>query len=65
MKFLLDKDSCQPKLLFLCPILELKVIGLDSIDVVLVDVETEQVESRTASNLISIFCCPQSKWTKQ
>jgi hypothetical protein len=38
---------------FLCPILELKLIGLDSVDIVLVDFETEQVETagtaRTAS----------------
>jgi hypothetical protein len=41
-KYLLNKDSCQTKLVFLCPILqvELKLIGLDSVDVLLVDVET-------------------------
>ena len=40
MKFLLNKDSCQTNLVLLCPILELKLIGLDSVDAVLVDVET-------------------------
>jgi hypothetical protein len=37
------------------PILELKLIGLESVDVVLVDVETEQVETRLASNLVAIL----------
>jgi hypothetical protein len=32
----------------------LKLIGLDSVDAVLVDVETEQVETRTANHLVSI-----------
>jgi hypothetical protein len=39
----------------MCPILELKLIGLESVGVVLVDVETEQVETRAASNLVSIL----------
>ncbi len=42
LKFLLNKDSCQTNLVILCPILELRLIGLDSVDVLLVDVETEQ-----------------------
>ena len=54
MKFLLNKDSCQTNPVLLCPILELKLIGLDSVDAVLVDVKTEQVETRTANNLVSI-----------
>jgi hypothetical protein len=36
-----------------CPILELKLIGLESLDVVLVDVETKQVKTRAASNLVT------------
>jgi hypothetical protein len=43
---LLNKDSCPKKLVFLCLILELKLIGLDSVDVVLEDVETKQVENK-------------------
>jgi hypothetical protein len=39
LKFLLNKDSCQTNLVFLCPIFELKLIRLDFVDVVLVDVE--------------------------
>ncbi len=54
-KTLLNKDSCRTKLVFLCPILELKLIGLESVDVVLVVVETKQVETRAASNLVAIF----------
>jgi hypothetical protein len=54
LKFLLNKDSCQTNIVLLCPILELKVIGLNSVDVVLVDVETEQVETRTAKKFVSI-----------
>jgi hypothetical protein len=33
----------------------LKLRGFDSADVVLVNVENEQVETRTANNLVSIF----------
>jgi hypothetical protein len=55
LKVLLNKDSCPRQLVFLCPILELKLIGLASVDVVLVDVETKQVEKKTAGNLVSIF----------
>jgi hypothetical protein len=40
LKVLLNKDSCRTKLVFLCPILELNLIGVKSVDVVLVDVET-------------------------
>jgi hypothetical protein len=36
LKFFLKKDSCQTKLVFLCPILKLKSVGLESVDVVLV-----------------------------
>jgi hypothetical protein len=57
LKFLLNKDSCQTNIVLLCPILELKVIGLNSVDVVLVNVElteTEQVETRTANFFVSI-----------
>jgi hypothetical protein len=39
----------------LYPILELKLVGFESVDVVLVDVETQQVEMRAASNLVAIF----------
>jgi hypothetical protein len=49
-----EGDSCQTNLVLLCPILELKLIGLDSVHAVLVDVETEQVETRKANNLVSI-----------
>ena len=52
LKFLLNKDSCQTNLVLLCPILELKLIGLYSVDAVLVDVKTEQVEKRTANNFV-------------
>jgi hypothetical protein len=37
------------------PILELKFIGLESVDVVLVDDAYEQVETRAASDLVAIF----------
>jgi hypothetical protein len=40
LNFLLNKDSCRTKLVFLCPILELILVGLEFVDVVLVDVET-------------------------
>jgi hypothetical protein len=33
-----------------CPILELKATGLETVDVVLVDVETEQGEIRAATS---------------
>ena len=36
-------------------ILEWKAIGLESVDVVLVDVENEQVEKMTANDLVSIL----------
>jgi hypothetical protein len=36
-----------------CPILELKFIGLESVDLVLADVETKQVEMRRASNIVT------------
>jgi hypothetical protein len=51
------QDSCQTRLVFFCPILELKLIGLqvDSVHVVLVHVRTEQVKLKTASNLVAIF----------
>jgi hypothetical protein len=39
LKFLLHKDCCRTKLVFLCPILELRLTGLESVDVVLVDVD--------------------------
>ena len=55
LKFLLNKDCCRTKLVFLCPILELKLIGLESVDIVLVDVENKQVETRAASNLVAIL----------
>ncbi len=54
-KLFLNKDSCQTKRILLCPILELKLIGLESVDGVLVDVETKLVETRAANNLIAIF----------
>jgi alcohol dehydrogenase YqhD (iron-dependent ADH family) len=54
LHFFLNKDSCQTKLVFSCPILELKLIGLESVDVVLVNIETEQVKMRAASNLVAI-----------
>jgi hypothetical protein len=38
-----------------CPILELKLIGLESVDLVLVVVETKQVEMRAASNLVTFI----------
>jgi hypothetical protein len=38
-----------------CPIHGLKLIGLESVDVVLVDIETEMVETRAASNLFAIL----------
>jgi hypothetical protein len=40
LNFLLNKHSCQTKLVLVCPILGLKLIGLGSVDVVLVDIET-------------------------
>jgi hypothetical protein len=43
------------KSVFACPILELKLIGLESVNVVCVDVEIKQVETRAASNLVAIF----------
>jgi hypothetical protein len=46
------------------PILELKLIGFDSLDVMLVDGEIKQVETMTASNPVLIFCCLESKLTK-
>ena len=55
LKIILNKDSCQTKPVFLFQILELKLICVDSVDVVLVDVETNQVEMKPASNLVSIF----------
>ena len=48
LNFLFNKDSCKTKvitLVLVCPILELKLIGLEYIFVVLVDVKTKQVES--------------------
>jgi hypothetical protein len=42
LKFLLNQDSCKTKLVFLCHILESKFIGPESVDVLLVDIETEQ-----------------------
>jgi hypothetical protein len=54
LNFFLKKDSCQTKLVFLCPILELKLIGLESADALLVDVETEQVVTRVASSFVAI-----------
>ncbi len=54
-KVFLNKDSCQSKLVFLCPILEWKLIGLESVDVLRVDIETKQVKTRAASNLVAIF----------
>jgi hypothetical protein len=56
LNFLLNKDSCQTKLV-LVHIHGLKLIGLESVHVVLVDVEpeTELVETRAASNLVAIF----------
>jgi hypothetical protein len=51
LKIYLNKDS---KDVFLCLILELKLIGLESVDIVLVDVETKQVTTRAASNLVAI-----------
>jgi hypothetical protein len=63
--FLLNKDSCQTKIVFLvCPILELKLVGLESVVVVLVDVETEQVEKGQQVILLQSFCYPESKKTK-
>jgi hypothetical protein len=44
----INKDSCQTKLFILCTILELKSKGLESVDVVLVDVE--QVETKAATS---------------
>jgi hypothetical protein len=64
LNFLLNKDSCQTKSVFVCPILELKLIGLESVNVVCVDVEIKQVETRAASNLVAIFFYPESKLTK-
>jgi hypothetical protein len=55
LNFLSNKDSCQTKLVFVCPILGLKLIGLESVDVVLVNVEIEQAETRAASNLAAIL----------
>jgi hypothetical protein len=55
LKVLSNKNLSETKLVFLYPILELKLIGLYSVDVVLVDVGTEHVETRTASNLSSIY----------
>jgi hypothetical protein len=55
LESLLNKDFCKSKdskLVFLCPILELKLIYLDSVDGVLVDFETKQVETR---NFVPIF----------
>jgi hypothetical protein len=36
-------------------VLESKLKGLESVDVVLVDVKNKQVETRAASNLVAIF----------
>ncbi len=55
VKFYLNRDSCQTNFVFLCPILELKLIGLDYVHVVPVHVENEQDGTRIASNLVSIF----------
>jgi hypothetical protein len=55
LKLFLNKDSGQTNCIFLCPILELDLIGLESVDVVLVDLETEQVKTRAASNLVAIL----------
>jgi hypothetical protein len=55
LKWLLNQDSCKTKLGFLCHILESKLIGLESVCLVLVDLENEQVERRAASNLVEIF----------
>jgi hypothetical protein len=59
LKNLLNKNSFQSKLVSLCPncspIRELKVIGLDSVDFMLVNNETKQIEMKTASSLVSIF----------
>jgi hypothetical protein len=41
LKVLSNEDFCQRNLVLLCPILELNSIGLDYVDVVLADVETE------------------------
>jgi hypothetical protein len=42
-------------LILLCPILKSKSKGLDSVDVVQVDVKNKQVEIKTASNLLLIL----------
>jgi hypothetical protein len=55
IEIFIKQGSLPNKTCFLCPILELKLIGLDSVDVVLVDVETKQVKTRAASILVSIF----------
>jgi hypothetical protein len=55
------KDSCQTKVVFLCPILELKLMGLESVDVVLVDVETKRFERWQQVILLQSFCYPESQ----
>jgi hypothetical protein len=55
LKILLNKDSCRKKLVFLCLILELKLIGLETVHIVIADVKTEQVEMKAAGNIAAIF----------
>ena len=58
LKSLLNKDSCKTYNVFLCPFLELKFIGLYSVDGVLVEVKSSRSkpgQQDLPSNLVSIF----------
>jgi hypothetical protein len=48
VEIFIKQGFCQleTKLVFTCLILELNLIGLESVDVVLVDIETEQDDTR-------------------
>jgi hypothetical protein len=54
-KFCYTRILAKQNLLSCVPSLKLKLIGLESVDGVLVDVENEQVKLRAASNLVTIF----------
>jgi hypothetical protein len=65
LKNVLNKVSCQTKLVFLLPIIALKLIGLDFVGAVLVDIETRHIKSWTAlaSYLGPKSCCYESELT--
>jgi hypothetical protein len=51
----MTKDSCQAKFAFWRPILEFNIMGLESVNVVKVDNETKQIETRAANNLFAFL----------